>query len=102
MQTQANKAGTIHGTTSAVAAILPSGGGGATPPSPRLLYYYHPDYLGNVEYITDAGGLPYQYFFYSPWGENLKEENPTQREKEYKMSSPRCRPNPFGWLMLKN
>jgi len=50
------------------------GGGGPTPPASRILYYYHPDYLGNVEYITDASGLPYQYFFYSPWGEALKDE----------------------------
>jgi len=51
------------------------GGGGPTPPASRLLYYYHPDYLGNVEYITDASGLPYQYFFYSPWGEGLVEQS---------------------------
>jgi len=50
------------------------GGGGPTPPASRILYYYHPDYLGNVEYITDASGLPYQYFFYSPWGEGLVDQ----------------------------
>jgi RHS repeat-associated protein len=53
-----------------------SGNGGGVDPytTPRVVYYYHPDYLGNVEYITDANGLPYQYFWYSPWGETLKEE----------------------------
>jgi RHS repeat-associated protein len=39
----------------------------------RVTFYYHPDYLGNVEYISDMNGLPYQYFWYSPWGESLKE-----------------------------
>jgi RHS repeat-associated protein len=43
-------------------------------PMPRELYYYHPDYLGNVEYITDMDGEPYQYFLYTPWGEALKDE----------------------------
>jgi RHS repeat-associated protein len=52
------------------------GGGGNDAPfgiAERTMYYYHPDYLGNVEYITDADGLPYQYFWYSPWGETLTE-----------------------------
>ena len=35
------------------------------------LYFYHSDYLGHTEYITDAGGYPYQYFYYSPIGESL-------------------------------
>jgi RHS repeat-associated protein len=30
---------------------------------------YHSDYLGHTEYITDAGGFPYQYFYYSPYGQ---------------------------------
>jgi RHS repeat-associated protein len=70
MHTQTNKGATTQGTVSTLAQNLPLGGRGA----PRLLYYYHPDYLGNVEYITDASGLPYQYFFYSPWGEPLKDQ----------------------------
>jgi RHS repeat-associated protein len=41
---------------------------------PRLMYYYHPDYLGHVEYITDLDGVPYQYFYYTPWGEALVEQ----------------------------
>jgi len=45
---------------------------------PRLMYYYHPDYLGHVEYITDLDGVPYQYFWYSPWGETLIEEKTTR------------------------
>jgi RHS repeat-associated protein len=53
---------------------------------PRLMYYYHastslsagPDYLGHVEYITDLDGVPYQYFWYSPWGETLIEEKATR------------------------
>jgi RHS repeat-associated protein len=35
------------------------------------LYFYHSDYLGHTEYITDAGGYPYQYFYYTPFGESL-------------------------------
>jgi RHS repeat-associated protein len=46
-------------------------------PMPRELYYYHPDYLGNVEYITNMDGEPYQYFLYTPWGEALKDEQTT-------------------------
>ena len=56
-------------------------GGGAQseyPPAVRLLYFYHPDYLGNVEYITDMDGLPYQYFLYTPWGEAIKQEKATR------------------------
>lgn len=55
-------------------------GTGATPEEipastiEHLLFYYHPDYLGNVEYITDMDGLPYQYFLYTSWGETIKEE----------------------------
>ena len=40
----------------------------------HLLFYYLPDYLGNVEHITDMDGEPYQYFLYTPWGEAIKEE----------------------------
>src|SRR5690606_11687676 len=34
---------------------------------------YHPDYLGNVELITDNNGEVYEFFFYNPWGESLYE-----------------------------
>lgn len=37
----------------------------------RLRYWYHPNYLGNVDMVTDEGGYQHQYFVYSPFGENL-------------------------------
>lgn len=37
----------------------------------KVMYWYHPDYLGNTEYVTNSGGLPHQFFWYSPWGEPL-------------------------------
>jgi len=39
------------------------------------VYWYHPDYLGNTEFITDAGGYPYQFFYYSAFGESLVNQN---------------------------
>ena len=40
---------------------------------PRVLYWYHPDYIGNVDMITDQTGFVYQFFMYNAWGENLYE-----------------------------
>ena len=40
------------------------------------IYWYHPDYLGNTEFVTDILGRPYQHFFYSPFGEELVEQEP--------------------------
>lgn len=40
----------------------------------RPVYWYHPDYLGNVEFVSDLTGMPYQFFQYSPWGEVLVEQ----------------------------
>lgn len=41
----------------------------------RLRYWYHPNYLGNVDMVTDEGGYQHQYFVYSPFGENLYDWN---------------------------
>ncbi len=41
----------------------------------HVMYWYHPDYLGNTEFITDLNGNPYQYFWYSPWGESLEDQH---------------------------
>ena len=38
-------------------------------------YRYHPDYLGHTEFISDANGDPYQYFWYSPFGDAIVEEH---------------------------
>ena len=35
----------------------------------------HPDYLGHTEFISDANGDPYQYFWYSPFGDAIVEEH---------------------------
>ncbi len=42
----------------------------------RPIYWYHPDYLGNTEFVTDNGGRPYQHFYYSPFGEEIVEQEP--------------------------
>lgn len=36
----------------------------------RERYWYHPNYLGNVDMITNDNGQIHQYFVYSPFGEN--------------------------------
>lgn len=35
------------------------------------IYWYHGDGLGNVEYLTDLSGTPFEYFWYSPSGEPI-------------------------------
>ncbi|MCC5918863.1 MAG: RHS repeat-associated core domain-containing protein [Cryomorphaceae bacterium] len=35
----------------------------------------HPDYLGSIEWVTNADGRPGEYFWYSPWGETLQAYN---------------------------
>ena len=40
------------------------------------IYWYHPDYLGNTEFVSDRMGRPYQHFYYSPFGEELVEQEP--------------------------
>ena len=44
--------------------------GGYTPQG-RILYWYHPDYIQNVDLITDIDGAAYELFLYNPWGEQL-------------------------------
>lgn len=41
----------------------------------RVFYWYHPDYIGNVDLVTDLNGEAYELFLYNPWGENLYEWN---------------------------
>ena len=41
----------------------------------RVIYWYHPDYIGNVDLVTDMSGEAYEFFLYNPWGENLYEWN---------------------------
>ena len=43
--------------------------------SARVLYWYHPDYIGNVDLVSDYSGEAYEFFLYNPWGENLYEWN---------------------------
>tara|TARA_B110001452_G_scaffold135891_1_gene112943 strand:- start:2457 stop:5063 length:2607 start_codon:yes stop_codon:yes gene_type:complete len=35
------------------------------------IYWYHPDYIGNVEFVTDRTGQPYQHFYYAAFGDPL-------------------------------
>ncbi|TNE27919.1 MAG: hypothetical protein EP346_10670, partial [Bacteroidetes bacterium] len=32
-------------------------------------FWYHADISGHTEYVTDLAGMPYEYFFYLPFGE---------------------------------
>jgi RHS repeat-associated protein len=44
---------------------------GGYPSQPRILYWYHPDYIQNVDLVTDLDGEAYELFLYNPWGEQL-------------------------------
>ena len=37
----------------------------------RILYWYHPDYVSNVDLVTDVNGEAYELFLYNAWGESL-------------------------------
>ena len=50
----------------------------------RILFWYHPDYLGNVDLITDRDGRAHEFFLYNPWGEELHQWN----ANAYSFSSP--------------
>ena len=39
--------------------------------SPRIMYWYHPDYVGNVDLVTDVNQQAHEMFLYNPWGESL-------------------------------
>ncbi len=39
--------------------------------STRVLYWYHPDYVGNVDLVTDLNQEAYEFYLYNPWGESL-------------------------------
>ena len=41
----------------------------------RILYWYHPDYLGSVDLVTDRNGVAYEFFLYTPWGEDMYSYN---------------------------
>lgn len=44
---------------------------GGYPSQARILYWYHPDYIQNVDLVTDLDGEAYELFLYNPWGEEL-------------------------------
>jgi len=41
----------------------------------RVLFWYHPDYLGNVDLVTERDGKTYEFFTYNPWGEQMHHYN---------------------------
>jgi RHS repeat-associated protein len=41
----------------------------------RVLFWYHPDYLGNVDLVTERDGKTYEFFTYNPWGEEMHQYN---------------------------
>jgi RHS repeat-associated protein len=41
----------------------------------RILFWYHPDYLGNVDLITEIDGFAHEFFMYNPWGEEMHQWN---------------------------
>jgi RHS repeat-associated protein len=43
--------------------------------TPRILFWYHPDYLGNVDLITERDGYAHEFFMYNPWGEEMHQWN---------------------------
>ena len=52
--------------------------------SQRIIFWYHPDYLGNVDLVTDIDGNAYEFFMYNPWGEQMHHWN----ANTYSFSSP--------------
>jgi hypothetical protein len=45
------------------------------PSATRILFWYHPDYLGNVDLITERDGNTHEFFMYNPWGEEMHQWN---------------------------
>jgi RHS repeat-associated protein len=43
--------------------------------TPRILFWYHPDYLGNVDLVTERDGYAHEFFMYNPWGEEMHQWN---------------------------
>ena len=43
----------------------------STTSAPRILFWHHPDYLGNVDLITERDGYAHEFFMYNPWGEEM-------------------------------
>jgi RHS repeat-associated protein len=43
--------------------------------SGRILFWYHPDYLGNVDLVTEIDGFAHEFFIYNPWGEEMHQWN---------------------------
>ena len=41
----------------------------------RVLFWYHPDYIGNVDLVTERDGKTYEFFTYNPWGEEMHQYN---------------------------
>ena len=41
----------------------------------RIMFWYHPDYLGNVDLVTERDGKVYEFFTYNPWGEEMHQYN---------------------------
>ena len=74
----------LHFNTMTLEQAYPDGGGaigeempqigedpGGYPSQARILYWYHPDYIQNVDLVTDLDGEAYELFLYNPWGEQL-------------------------------
>ena len=57
--------------------------------SQRIIFWYHPDYLGNVDLVTDIDGNAYEFFMYNPWGEQMHHWNATEREG-FEPNAPIC------------
>jgi RHS repeat-associated protein len=43
--------------------------------APRILFWYNPDYLGNVDLVTEIDGYAHEFFMYNPWGEEMHQWN---------------------------
>jgi len=52
-----------------------SSNGNGTESTTRVMFWYHPDYLGNVDLVTERDGKTYEFFTYNPWGEEMHQYN---------------------------
>jgi hypothetical protein len=59
------------------------------PPLVSPLYFYHPDHLGTSTYVSDANGMPYQFFLNLPLARRWPSSTALHRTMERHTSSMR-------------
>lgn len=48
----------------------------------QCIYFYHPDHLGTATLLTDANGIPYEFFLNLPFGETMIEQHSLTEDYE--------------------